>query len=167
MPLVKRTRATLRSAEFGFFGVCVKTRTQTPRFCGLSWSAGLFVLVATFSRRGLAVVISDFFAPGNGVIELLRQLEGQRQEVIVFHVLAPEELDLPYETEVIMEDSETGEELPVHAEAFRAEYQSRLNEFCKQIEQECTKLEIDYQRLRTDSPLDAALIAYLEKRAAL
>ena len=127
----------------------------------------LFRLVGTFSRRGLAVVISDFFAPGNGVIELLRQLEGQRQEVIVFHVLAPEELDLPYETEVIMEDSETGEELPVHAEAFRAEYQSRLNEFCKQIEQECTKLEIDYQRLRTDSPLDVALIAYLEKRAAL
>src|SRR5262245_53612207 len=50
MPLVNRTRATLRSAELGFFGVCVNTRTQTPRFCGLSWSAGLFVLVRTFSR---------------------------------------------------------------------------------------------------------------------
>src|SRR3982750_647391 len=50
MPLVRRTRATLRSAEFGFFGVCVNTRTQTPRFCGLSWSAGLFVFVRTFSR---------------------------------------------------------------------------------------------------------------------
>src|SRR6478735_7707508 len=50
MPLVRRTRATLRSAEFGFFGVCVKTRTQTPRFCGLSCSAGLFVFVSTLSR---------------------------------------------------------------------------------------------------------------------
>src|SRR5881392_565459 len=50
MPLVRRTRATLRSAEFGFFGVCVKTRTQTPRFCGLFCSAGLFVFVRTFSR---------------------------------------------------------------------------------------------------------------------
>src|SRR5688572_13411521 len=50
MPLVKRTRATLRSAEFGFFGVCVNTRTHTPRFCGLFCSAGLFVLVRTFSR---------------------------------------------------------------------------------------------------------------------
>src|SRR6185503_16425451 len=50
MPLVKRTRATLRSAEFGFFGVCVNTRTHTPRFCGLSCSAGLFVLVTTLSR---------------------------------------------------------------------------------------------------------------------
>src|SRR5687768_14670303 len=50
MPLVRRTRATLRSAEFGFFGVWVKTRTQTPRFCGLSCSAGLLVLVMTAAR---------------------------------------------------------------------------------------------------------------------
>src|SRR5919108_6002266 len=34
MPLVSRTRATLRSAEFGFFGVVVYTRVQTPRRCG-------------------------------------------------------------------------------------------------------------------------------------
>src|SRR5580765_5557379 len=50
IPLVRRTRATLRSAEFGFFGVWVKTRTQTPRFCGLSWSAGLLVLNCTRLR---------------------------------------------------------------------------------------------------------------------
>lgn len=31
-PLVKRTRATLRNAEFGFLGVVVYTRVHTPRF---------------------------------------------------------------------------------------------------------------------------------------
>src|SRR6185503_11605165 len=50
MPLVSRTRATFRSAEFGFFGVWVNTRTQTPRFCGLLCKAGLFVLLRTASR---------------------------------------------------------------------------------------------------------------------
>src|SRR5687768_8947438 len=50
MPLVSRTRATLRSAELGFFGVCVKTRTHTPRFCGLFCSAGLFVLLTILFR---------------------------------------------------------------------------------------------------------------------
>src|SRR5512144_972093 len=50
MPLVSRTRATLRSAELGFFGVWVKTRTQTPRFCGLSCSAGLLVLTTILAR---------------------------------------------------------------------------------------------------------------------
>src|SRR6185295_1370414 len=32
--LVRRTRAILRSAEFGFLGVIVRTWRQTPRFCG-------------------------------------------------------------------------------------------------------------------------------------
>ena len=34
MPFVNLTRAILRSAEFGFFGVIVRTRMQTPRFWG-------------------------------------------------------------------------------------------------------------------------------------
>jgi hypothetical protein len=34
LPLVSRTRATFRNAEFGFFGVCVRTIRQTPRICG-------------------------------------------------------------------------------------------------------------------------------------
>ena len=42
MPEVSRTRATLRSAEFGFFGVVVKTRVQTPRRWGEPLSAGVF-----------------------------------------------------------------------------------------------------------------------------
>src|SRR3954469_433928 len=38
MPPEMRTRATLRSAEFGFFGVVVYTRVQTPR----RWGAATF-----------------------------------------------------------------------------------------------------------------------------
>ncbi len=52
IPLVRRTRATLRSAEFGFFGVVVYTRVHTPRFCGAPRSAGVFVL-AFSGVRGL------------------------------------------------------------------------------------------------------------------
>jgi hypothetical protein len=47
---VSRTRATLRNAEFGFFGVCVYTRMHTPRFSGQPANAGDFVLTRTFSR---------------------------------------------------------------------------------------------------------------------
>lgn len=127
----------------------------------------LFQLVEMSTRRGLAVVISDFFSPGETTLELLRRLDAARQEVIVFHLLAPEELDLPYHQEFLMEDSETGEEIPVHPELFRKEYQQRLSDFCARIENQCVQLEIDYQRLRTDAPLDAALIAYLELRASV
>src|SRR5688572_7328807 len=52
MPLVRRTRATLRRAEFGFLGVVVYTRVHTPRRCGLPLSAAVLVL-ATLSWRPL------------------------------------------------------------------------------------------------------------------
>src|SRR5690349_9955139 len=43
--LLSFTRATLRSAEFGFLGVVVYTRVHTPRRCGLPFSAGVLVLL--------------------------------------------------------------------------------------------------------------------------
>src|SRR4029079_18096089 len=69
---VKRTRATLRSAEFGFFGVCVNTRVQTPRRCGAPASAGVFVFafcaVRPFLTSWLTVGMapSDVFPHNNG-----------------------------------------------------------------------------------------------------
>jgi hypothetical protein len=42
LPFDRRTRAIFRSAEFGFFGVIVRTSVQTPRFCGHCTSAWLF-----------------------------------------------------------------------------------------------------------------------------
>src|ERR687884_718917 len=50
MPPEMRTRATLRSAEFGFFGVVVYTRVQTPRRCGEPFNAGVLVFSTLFSR---------------------------------------------------------------------------------------------------------------------
>src|SRR5918997_4610714 len=51
IPLVRRTRATLRSAEFGFFGVVVYTRVQTPRRCG---AATFFLRPLPDLRPGVA-----------------------------------------------------------------------------------------------------------------
>src|SRR5215207_5795230 len=45
MPLERRTRATLRSAEFGFLGVLVYTRVHTPRRWGAPFNAGVLPFV--------------------------------------------------------------------------------------------------------------------------
>ncbi len=127
----------------------------------------LFQILESFTRRGLSVVISDFFTAGDSGLQLLSELRAQRQETIVFHLLAPEELDLPYEGELLMVDSETSEEQPVHAEAYRTEYQRRIGQFCEQLRNRCVQLEMDYVRLATNQPLDVALIAYLEKRNSI
>ena len=49
-PEDSRTRATLRNAEFGFFGVVVYTRVHTPRRWGDPLSAGVLVLLTLSSR---------------------------------------------------------------------------------------------------------------------
>src|SRR5512134_2647590 len=49
-PLVRRTLATLRSAELGFLGVVVYTRVHTPRRCGEFCIAGDLLLVASTLR---------------------------------------------------------------------------------------------------------------------
>jgi uncharacterized protein (DUF58 family) len=154
---------TTRHQADEIYDLLAQARAEGPTLLGRN----LFDLLATLRRRGLTVVISDFFAEGEAGLEMLRELDAMRQEVIVFHVLAPEELDLPYAEEYLMEDSETGEQLPVNAEMLRKDYQGRLEAFCERLRQECIKLEMDYVRLRTDEPLDAALIAYLERRAAV
>src|SRR3712207_7983877 len=50
MPLVSRTRATLRSAEFGFLGVFVYTRVHTPRRWGAPFRAAVLPLSGLSSR---------------------------------------------------------------------------------------------------------------------
>src|SRR5215471_18940802 len=97
--------------------------TQAEAKGGTRIDESLFQIVETLTRRGLAVVISDFLSSQAAVKQLLGALHGQHQEVLVFHVLAPEELELPYEGEHIFEDVETSEEIPVHTDDFRKEYQ--------------------------------------------
>src|SRR3954452_19894232 len=77
MPLVSRTRATLRSAEFGFFGVVVYTRVHTPRRWGEPFSAGVLVF-STLSSRPLR---TSWLIVGMGGLDLLPAL-GRAVDVV-------------------------------------------------------------------------------------
>jgi uncharacterized protein (DUF58 family) len=127
----------------------------------------LHAVVETFSRRGVAIVISDLLSEDDALFELLKLLHFQRQEGIVFQVLSPEELDFDYHGDYVIEDSETGEQVPVHAGAFRDEYRRRMADFRVRVAHACEQYEMDYVHLRTDQPLDLALTAYLERRNAM
>src|SRR5215813_12258660 len=68
MPFVRRTRATFRSAEFGFFGVVVYTRVQTPRFCGAPRRAGVDVFLDLGLRplRTIWLIVGKLSRPSFG-----------------------------------------------------------------------------------------------------
>src|SRR5436305_11882584 len=71
MPPEMRTRATLRSAEFGFFGVVVYTRVHTPRRCG---AATFFLRPLPDFRPGVA----SFFAFGWRPLRISCEVVGMR-----------------------------------------------------------------------------------------
>ena len=121
-------------------------------------------VVETFYRRGVTVIISDLMTPGDATVNLLRQLRGRNQEVVVLHVMCAEELNFNYEGEILFEDSEGSAEIPIHAASFRAEYLNRVAEFRHRLGRECEKYEADYQLIRTDHLLTETLTAYLARR---
>src|SRR6185369_4444893 len=84
MLFVRRTRHTLRSAEFGFFGVVVYTRRHTPRFCGHERSAGdaVRVLMTSLPRRISCCTVGirkkTLLRPGKMRGPVLGEREGSR-----------------------------------------------------------------------------------------
>ncbi len=127
----------------------------------------IWEVVETIHRRGITVVISDLLSDVEKVEKLLKQLYFQRQEVLLFQVLAPEERDFNYKGEYLIEDSETGETVTVHADMFRKIYQQRLREFCERVAHGANGLGADYNRAYSDAALGDALGEYLERRSLI
>ena len=118
-------------------------------------------------RRSLAIWITDgFFDPEEGR-NLLHQFRLREMDVLVFHLLHPEEMNPPFEGEVLLTDSETGEEMIVDGAELRRDYAPRLAAFLTETENLCTGLEAHYCRIVTDEPLDEALHRYLAVREQL
>ena len=111
---------------------------------------------------GLAIVISDLLDP-EGYEAGLRALQERRFDVHVLHLLSREEMDPTYGGDLRLVDVETGEvrELSLDGEAYRS-YRERLGEFLERAERFCRANEISYQRLVTDTPLEAFMLKQLK-----
>lgn len=118
-------------------------------------------------RRSLGIIISDALMDSAHVRNLLEQLRLRDMDVLFFHVLAPEEINPPYEGEIVLQDHETGREIVVDGAHLRRHYGPRLAQFLSEIEHICGGLETQYCRLVTHEPLDEALHRYLDLREQL
>ena len=85
--------------------------------------------------------------------------------MIIFHLWDPWERDLPLEGHYKFHDLETGEVLLTQAESVRDAYRSAVNQWRKELELQCRNRAVDRIELKTDEPLDQALVDYLVRRA--
>lgn len=116
------------------------------------------------TRRGLVVVVSDLYAEPDRIIEAVGRLRGRGQDVVVFHVLDPAEVDFPFDAPHSFEDLETGERIPITPEEMREDYLGGLEGHVAELARRLTEQKVDHELVVTSTPLDAALFRYLSFR---
>jgi uncharacterized protein (DUF58 family) len=122
-------------------------------------------LAQRFSRRGLIVILSDCFDPIGPLMKALGHFRHQKHEILLFHILAPEEIDFPYQKWTQFRNLEVmGHKLLVDPQRLRKEYLKNFQDFCQQLRMQAGQMMIDYHLLRTDEPVEKALGVYLTKR---
>jgi uncharacterized protein (DUF58 family) len=129
-----------------------------------SLAGPLFKATEFFKRRGVIVVISDFYHEPSQVLDALKPLRYAGNDVIVFHVLDPAEVDFPYDAASSFEDLETGRKIPVVPEKLREQYRQLVQEHITALTQQCSENRIDYALFNTATPLDHALFKFLAMR---
>ena len=130
-----------------------------------SLKAPLHKLAEHFGRRGVLVVISDFYEDPEAVVDAVTPLRFRGNDLIVFHVLDPAELDFGFSDASAFEDLESGEQMPVVPDGIRKEYTSLINAHVDALQRRFSEVRVDYALLDTSKPLDHALFKYLGGRA--
>ena len=120
-----------------------------------------------FGRRGVLTVISDFYEDPQAIAEALGPLRFRGNDLIVFHVLDPAELEFAFPDASSFEDLESGEQLPIVPDGLREEYRALVQNHVEAIRKACAATRVDYTLLNTSQPLDFALFSYLNTRERL
>jgi uncharacterized protein (DUF58 family) len=127
----------------------------------------LHELAERIKRRGLVVLLSDLLDTPAEVLSGLQHFRHRNHEVIVFHILDPDEIDFPFTDASTFVDMESGEQLTTEPWEIAARYRERLEAWRSRYSRACREHLVDYVPLDTRMPFDRALLAYLEKRATL
>jgi uncharacterized protein (DUF58 family) len=115
-------------------------------------------------RRGLVVLISDLLFPREVLREGLRHLRHRRHEVVVLHLVDPDELDFPFQDQTRFEGLEAWDPLTSDPRALREAYLEELRAFLGQVEGICQEVKADYLRVDTSIPPAALFARWLRAR---
>jgi len=116
-------------------------------------------------RRGIIVLLSDFYESPEHIIRVLEPLRMRGNEVLLLHILDPQEIAPRLGASSLLIDLETGARMEVAREYAVKEYAARIARHIDALRQGAQRARMGYQLLVTDRPLDHALREYLSVRA--
>jgi len=120
-----------------------------------------------FKRRSIVALISDLYENPEELLDALKPYSFRGNDLVVFHVLDPAEIDFPYRDSSRFQDLESGEEMPVVPDVFADQYRKMIRDHIDALRSKCSDSRIDYVLLNTSKPLDEALFSYLGNRERL
>src|SRR5499426_1951941 len=118
----------------------------------------------TLRRRSIVVLISDFYEDPESVMQALSYVRGRGNDLIVFHVLDPLEIDFSFADASNFIDMETGAKMPVIPEYLRQQYRELVKAHSEGLGKRIGEARADYFLFDTSKPLDKALFSYLGAR---
>ncbi len=130
-------------------------------------AAALNSLAEKIKKRGLVIIVSDFFDDINSVLKSLKHFRYRNNEVIVFQILDPAERSFAFGRDAIFKDMESLEEITTQPFQIQKAYREAIDEFINTIKKECLNSNIEYNLIETSTPFDKALFSYIQKRSRL
>lgn len=124
-------------------------------------------LAERLQGRGMLILISDFLTRDQDIHKSLKLLRSRGLEVILFHILHPDELNLPFDGDTVFESLEDDPTVGLDPVDVREEYQKAIKDQINQLEKISNGLGVDYVFMDTSVPLQQALSYYLLKRKSL
>ena len=115
-------------------------------------------------RRGIVLIVSDFWESPESIIRTIEPLRFHGNEVVLFHVLDPEDVFPRLNGPSILVDMETHDEMEVTPDFTRKEYRAKVEAHLTDLRDRAQGAGMGYCRLMTDRPLDDALREYLTLR---
>jgi hypothetical protein len=114
--------------------------------------------VAQNKRRGLAVVISDFYDPA-GFEQGINTLRYNKFEPFVLQVYDKREAEPQLHGDLALVDCETGDTREVTVSKSLLEQYTKAHEaYCKELEAYCTKYAMPFFRTHTSIPFDELVL---------
>jgi uncharacterized protein (DUF58 family) len=126
----------------------------------------LHQLAEILTRRGIVVLISDFYDQADRLKEAFQHLRFKGHDLVAFHVLDQNELDFDFTDPVLLlEDAETQEQMPVLPDVVMGGYRERMRQHVNDMRECAAANHVDYEMLTTKQPLDFALFSFLSRRS--
>ncbi|MDP9055347.1 MAG: DUF58 domain-containing protein [Acidobacteriota bacterium] len=115
-------------------------------------------------RRGIVMVLSDFYAEPDHIVKMIEPLRYRGNEVVLFHILDPMELAPQFRDPVLLRDIEDDSAIEVSPDYARNEYKAKIDDHMRSLSEKARAAGLDYLFMNTARPLDEGLRHFLAIR---